>query len=311
MWFLFLFTLLATQNSNFPEPKREIWHIIPWGAGGATDAAMRGFMKSFERHLGVPVRTENIPGGLTAVGLMRLKTARPDGYTIGTITYDVLTLKYQGLAPVQWEDFAIIGMVTEHPSALIVSAKRFESLESFRAEARALPGKIKVGNVGTGGIWHQHAGAIEKSLGLTLTHVPYEAGSNAQLTALLGGEVDANVASLPASLPYVNDGSLRVLAIMAEERDVLVPHAPTFQEKGFTDLVYGGFRVVVAPKTTPITILRELEESMHNAWEDNEFQLWASKVAIGARWRNSEETRLYLRDLSTKVEVLMQKLELN
>ena len=311
MWFLFLFTLLPPQESDFPNPKSEIWHIIPWGAGGATDTAMRGFMKSFERHLGVPVRTKNIPGGLTAVGLMHLKRARPDGYTIGTITYDVLTLEYQGFAPVRWEDFAIIGMVTEHPSALIVSAKRFKNLKSFRAEARALPGKIKVGNVGTGGIWHQHAGAIEKSLGLNLTHVPYQAGSSAQLAALLGGEVDANVASLPASLPYVNDGSLRVLAVMAEERDVLVPHAPTFQEKGFTNLVYGGFRVVVAPKSTPLTIVRELEESMHNAWKDNEFQLWASKVAIGARWRNGEETRLYLRDLSAKVEILMQELELN
>ncbi len=307
---LALMLLVFLPAQDFPSPGSEIRHIIPWGAGGATDAAMRGFMESFERHLGIPVLTENIPGGLTAVGLIRLKTARPDGYTIGTITYDVLSLEFQGLAPVRWEDFEPVGMVTEHPSALIVPADRFESLESFRATSLASPGTIKVGNVGTGGIWYQHAGAMENALGLDLTHVPYEAGSGAQLAALLGGEVDANVASLPASLPYVRDGSLRVLAVMAEERDALVPDVPTFQEEGF-DLVYGGFRVIVVPKRTPRAIVAKLEETMHVAWQDAEFQRWAVRAAIGPRWRNGDETRSYLRELSVKVEALMRELGLN
>ena len=113
-WALLAFCLLASSAyaQTYPEPERRVRHIIPWGAGGATDTAMRGFMQYFEKHLGVPVITENIPGGLSAVGLIRLKTARPDGYTIGTLTYDVLTLSVQGLAPVGWEDFELIGTVT-------------------------------------------------------------------------------------------------------------------------------------------------------------------------------------------------------
>ena len=188
--------LIASHVSgqDYPAPRREVRHIIPWGAGGATDTAMRGFMRYFEKHLGIPVVTENIPGGLSAVGLIRLKTARPDGYTVGTLTYDVLTLSVQGLAPVGWQDFELIGTVTEHPSALIATADRFDSVEAFRSAAEA--GRVKVGNVGTGGIWYQHAAAMENALGISVTHIPYEAGSGAQLTALLGGEVDANVASL-------------------------------------------------------------------------------------------------------------------
>ncbi len=270
---------------------------------------MRGFMLYFEKHLGAQVVTENIPGGLSAVGLIHVKTAPPDGYTIGTITYDVLTLELQGLAPVSWKDFEPLGMVTDHPSALIVSADRWRTLGEFRDAAAARPRNIKVGNVGTGGVWHQHAAAMEKVLEVKLSHVPYEAGSGSQLAALLGGEVDANVTSLPAAFPYLKDGTLRVLAVMSNERDELVPDAPTFKELGF-DLVYGSFRVVVAPKATPPAIVNHLEKTLLETWSDPEFQAWAEKAAIGARWRGRDDTRKYLEDLAARVRQLMDELGL-
>ncbi len=294
---------------KYPNPRREVRHIIPWGAGGATDTAMRGFMQYVEKHLGIPVLTENIPGGLSAVGLLHVKAALPDGYTIGTMTYDALTLELQGLAPVRWQDFELLGMVTEHPSALIVSSTGWKSLEVFQAAVATQPRRIKVGNVGTGGIWHQHAAAMEKALGGKLVHIPYEAGSGAQLAALLGGEVDANVTSLPAALPYVEDGTLRVLAVMSAERNELVPDAPTFKELGY-DVVYSGFRVVVAPQGTPTEIVEHLEQILQKAWNDPEFQAWAKKVAIGVKWRNAEQSRRYIEELASKVRVLMDELGL-
>lgn len=299
--------LLTLQSPGYPQAGRELRHIIPWGAGGATDIAMRGFARHLESHLGIPVVTENIPGALSAMGLLRLKTARPDGYTVATLTYDVLTLSVQGLAPVRWDDFEPLGMVTEHASALVVAADGYSDLEAFRDAALAAPGTIKVGNVGTGGIWHQHAAAMERSLGVRLQHVPYEAGSGAQLTALLGGEVDANVTSLPASLPYVRDGQLRVLAVMSEARDPLVPDVPTFREKGY-DLVYSGFRVLAAPRGTPEAVRAKLESAMRDAFQDAAFQSWAETAVIGARWRGSAETRAYLERTSAKVEALMEEL---
>ena len=270
-----LLAAATAHAQDYPAPRRDVRHIIPWGAGGATDTAMRGFMQYFEKHLGTSVVTENIPGGLSAVGLLRLKMARPDGYTIGTVTYDVLTLSAQGLAPIAWEDFEPIGMVTEHPSALIVRAERFTTLDAFREEAAA-GARLKVGNVGTGGIWHQHAAAMQQALAISLAHIPYEAGSGAQLTALLGGEVDATVASLPASLPYVREGTLRVLAVMSVERDALVPEVPTFREKGF-DIAHGGFRVLAVPKGTADDVRRRLEAAFRAAWNDRAFQAWANK----------------------------------
>ncbi|HXV64633.1 MAG TPA: tripartite tricarboxylate transporter substrate binding protein [Vicinamibacteria bacterium] len=303
-----LFLLLA-QSAAFPDPKRELRHIIPWGAGGATDTAMRGFARHLEKHLGIPVVTENIPGALSAVGLLQVKRARPDGYTVVTLTYDALTLSVQGLAPVRWDDFEPLGMVTEHASALIVASDRFEDVGSLQKAALAEPGRVKVGNVGTGGIWHQHAVAMERALGVRLTHVPYEAGSGAQLTALLGGEVDANVSSLPAALPYVRAGQLRVLAVMAEDRDPLVPEVRTFRELGY-DLVFSGFRILAAPHGTPPDVRTVLEDAMRRAFEDPSFRDWADRAVIGARFRNAADTRRYLELTAAKVEALMAELGL-
>ena len=118
----FLATLIVTslisscsEPGEYPDPRREVRHIVPWGAGGATDAAMRGVAQYLEETLQIPVLTENVAGGLSAVGLLHVKTARPDGYTIGTMTYDVLTLEYLGLAQVSWRDFDLIGMVATIP----------------------------------------------------------------------------------------------------------------------------------------------------------------------------------------------------
>ena len=211
----------CARSSTYPDPAREVRHIIPWGPGGATDVAMRGIAQYLEASLGIPVVTENVAGGLSAVGLLHVKGAPPDGYTIGTMTYDVLTLEFQGLAPVSWRDFEPIGMATDHATVLIGPAGRWTGVQAFEASAKAEPGSIKVGNLGTGGIWHQHAVAMERALGVTLAHVPYEAGSGAQIAALLGGEVDAIVTSLPAAVPHLGAGALAALGVMSLDRDQL------------------------------------------------------------------------------------------
>ncbi len=291
-------------EASFPDPAREIRHVIPWRAGGGTDAAMRGFMGYFERHLGARVVTENVPGGLSSVGLTVVQGAPPDGYTIGTMTYDALTVDVLDLAPVSWRAFEPICMVTDHPSALIVSGDRWPDLAAFRAAAAAAPRTLTVGNVGLQGIWHQHAAAMEEALAVELRHIPYEGGSGPQLAAILGGEVDAIVSSLPAAMSYVRGGALRVLAVMSRARDGLVPGVPTFLEEGY-DVVYGGFRMVVAPAGTPPEVVGALEEACAATSADPLFAAWASDTGIGASWRDRAGSVAYLEDLAPKVERLM------
>ena len=110
------------ESAPYPDASREIRHVIPWRAGGGTDTAMRGFMRWFEEEIGgVGVVTENVPGGLSSVGLTMVQNAPADGYTLGTMTYDALSVQLLGLAPVDWRALEPVCMVTEHPSALIGS----------------------------------------------------------------------------------------------------------------------------------------------------------------------------------------------
>jgi tripartite-type tricarboxylate transporter receptor subunit TctC len=291
----------------YPDASREVRHVIPWRAGGGTDAAMRGFISHFERHLGARVVTENVPGGLSSVGLTRVQNAPPDGYTLGTMTYDALSVEILGLAPVSWRSFEPVCMVTDHPSALIVPGESWQDVEAFRAAAAAAPGEITVGNVGMRGIWHQHASAMEQAMGIELRHIPYEGGSGPQLAAILGGEVDAIVSSLPAALPYVEDGSLRVLAIMAQERSALVPDVPRFLEHGY-ELDYSGFRVLVAPGGTPAEVLGVLARACRETAEDPEYQVWAAEAGIGPSWKDRDGTIEHLEGLAAKVQTLMARL---
>ena len=150
---------------------------------------------------------------------------------------------------------------------------------------------------------------MERALGITLGHVPDEAGSGAQIAALLGGEVEAIVASLPAALPYVRDGTLAVLGLMATERDSLVPEVPTFRELGF-EIVFSGFRALVAPKATPEPIVTQLEQALQEAIQRPEFQDWAERTAIGLHWRDRRETAAYLEALEERVENLIHSLGL-
>ncbi len=269
---------------------------------------MRGFMMWFEEEIGVQVVTENVPGGLSSVGLTVVQNAPADGYTLGTMTYDALTVQLLGLAPVDWRALEPVCMVTEHPSALIVPADRWPDLAAFRAAARANPGTIAVGNVGQKGVWHQHAAAMEQALDIRLRHIPYEGGSGPQIGAILGNEVDAIVSSLPASMSYVRSGELRVLALMAPERSPLMPDAPTFTELGF-DLEYGSFRVLMAPAGTPDDRIATLETACKAAADSPDFQTWARAGAVGAAWRGSAAVHEYLNDLALRVEGLLAALE--
>ena len=296
------------RPAAYPDPGREIRHVIPWRAGGGTDTAMRGFMRWFEEEVGIQVVTENVPGGLSSVGLTMVQNAPPDGYTIGTMTYDALSVRVLGLAPVDWRALEPVCMVTEHPSALIGPAERWADLAGFEADARANPATIAVGNVGQRGVWHQHAAAMEQAMGVSLRHIPYEGGSGPQIGAILGDEVDAIVSSLPGAMSYVRGGELRVLALMAPARSPLVPGVPTFAELGY-ELEYGSFRVLVAPSGTPDERLAALESACRAAAGSPEFQEWARAGAVGATWRDRDEVRGYLDDLAPRVEGLLAALE--
>ncbi|MGY9047935.1 MAG: tripartite tricarboxylate transporter substrate binding protein, partial [Rhodobacterales bacterium] len=235
---------LVAQAQDYPQ--RDIMHIMPWSAGGGTDTVMRSFLNFAEEPLGVGINTQNITGAQSGVGTMRLMRSRPDGYTIGSLTWDsVITVPQFDLVPgYDTANLSYIGSVTVHPTALVVRADSpWNTLGEFVEAAKATPGELTISNVGTGGVWHLPALDFADTAGIDVRHVPYPDGSGPQREALLNGETDAASLSVSAAYPAIASGDLRVLGVMADERSADVPDVPTFKEAGY-DVVWGSFRLL-------------------------------------------------------------------
>lgn len=291
-------------------PSKDITHIMPWSAGGGTDTVMRTFMNFAEEPLGVGINTQNITGAQSGVGTLRMMKARPDGYTIGSLTWDsVITVPYYGLVPgYDAEQMTYLGSVTVHPTVLAVSTESpYETLEDFIAAAKEKPGELSISNVGSGGVWHLPALDFAETAGIEVNHVPYPDGSGPQREALISGETDA--ASLSASTVYsdVKAGQARVLAVMGSERSEFLPDTPTFKELGY-DVVWGSFRLIAAPAGIEDAQRDTLEKAFAAVFDMPEFQKRAAETAMGAVWMDAEETAAYVKQSQKKAFALIDKL---
>lgn len=267
-------------------PTKDITHIMPWSAGGGTDTVMRTFLQYAEAPLGVAVRTQNITGALSGVGTLKLMKSRPDGYTIGSLTWDsMITVPYFELVPgYDMDRLSYLANVTLYPTVLAVNAETgWETVEDFVEAAKADPGAVKISNSGTSGIWHLHALDMADKLGVELTHIPFPNGSAQQREALLSGENQAASLSYATVSSAVDSGDVRVLAIMADERDPEMPDIPTFKELGY-DVIWGGMRVLAVPADTPQERKDFLTSAFKKAFDDPEFQEKARETGMNAYW---------------------------
>ncbi|MET4130623.1 tripartite tricarboxylate transporter substrate binding protein [Roseovarius sp. MBR-6] len=302
-------TLAASAQEDFPN--KDITHIMPWSAGGGTDTVMRTFLQYAEEPLGVGIRTQNVTGAQSGVGTLRLMKSRPDGYTIGSLTWDsMITVPYKNLVP--GYDTALLSYlanVTLYPTVLAVNADTgWKTLDDFIAAAKAAPGEVTVSNSGIGGIWHLHALDMAEQLGVELNHVPFPNGSAEQREALISGENNAASLSYATVSSAADAGQVQVLAVMGAERDPSLPDVPTFAELGY-DVIWGGMRVLAVPADTPDEIKQTLTTAFKAAYDNPEFQQKAADTGMNAYWMDGAETEAYVERTQTRALKLLDKLK--
>ncbi|QDY70826.1 Bug family tripartite tricarboxylate transporter substrate binding protein [Qingshengfaniella alkalisoli] len=291
-------------------PEKDITHIMPWSAGGGTDTVMRTFMNFAEQQLGVGINTQNVTGAQSGVGTLKLMKSRPDGYTIGSLTWDsVITVPYYELVPgYSTDQLDYLGSVTVHPTALIVAADApWNTLEDFIAAAKETPGELSISNVGSGGVWHLPALDLADAAGIEVQHIPYPDGSGPQREALLSGETDAASLSISAAYPAVDSGQAKVLAVFGDERSEFAPDAPTAKELGY-DVVWGSFRLIAAPKGVDPEKLEALENAFAAVFDMPEFQAQAEETGMGAVWMDADATAAYVEASQEKAFSLIDAL---
>lgn len=260
-------------------PRRPIELIVPFAPGGGTDLVARAFADSARAHVERGMGVVNRTGGGGAVGLSEIMAARPDGYKIGLGTVELAMLPHMGLVRFKADDFLPVARLNAEPSAVTVKADApWQTLQEYLDHAKANPGKVRVGNSGTGAIWHLATEALADKLGIRFNNIPYE-GAAPAVTALLGGHIEAVAVSPAEVFSHVQSKALRILGVMAEERLPLFPDVPTFRESG-TDLAIGTWRGIFVPKRTPEDVVETLRSVARSTAEEASFRDTLKKLNL-------------------------------
>lgn len=289
-------------------PSRDIRVIVPWGAGGGTDGIVRKITTIAESNLGgASMYVENIEGGISATGVGQLMTARPDGYTIGALTYDsVVTVPWQGMLPTyQMDKLKLIGRITSEPDAIIVDANSdYQTLSDLVEAAKAEPGKIRIGIQNLGGRIHLTLLQLQELTGAEFKVISYPGGAAPQKEAILSDEVDVVITSLGDFSNLLEDGTARGLVEFGSTPNPTYD-VPLAKDEG-VDLENGSFIVMAAPAGTPDDVVSAIEGAYKAAFDSDEFQEWVAKVGVTPDWIGSDGVTQWAEEASG---VLFQKMD--
>lgn len=282
--------LLAATGAMADYPERDIRVIVPWGAGGGTDGIVRKLTTIAEGLIGTSMYVENIEGGISATGVSEVMKARPDGYTIGALTYDsIVTVPWQGLLPsYKMDKLKLIARVTSEPDAIVVDPSApYETLKDLIADAKAHPGKVKVAIQNTGSRTHLALLQLQDAADVSFNLIAYPGGAAPQKEAILNNEVDVAATSLGDFASLIQSGDARGLMEFSGTRNPTYPDVPTAADEGL-DIRVGSFIVFAAPAGTPDDVVAKIEAAYQQALESEEFQTWVADVGVTPDWIGTE-----------------------
>lgn len=290
-------------------PTKDIRMICPWDAGGGADGITRTISFYTQQHLPKAIYVENLTGGITGPAVYKIMKAKPDGYTMGSLTYDsVTTVPRKKMIPgYDLNKLAYIANITREGYGLVVRKDApWKNLAEFVADAKKRPGKIVVGTCGLGGVSHLYLIEFERMTEIKLKYIPYK-GSAAENEALMMGEVDAISTSIGDAYSILEPGKARGLVMAEATRNPKAPNCPTFKEEGY-DLVRGSFLLIATTAGTPESTLKKLEEAFYKGFHDPKFLEWTKKVGVEAAWMNREETKKFVFETQKTVNKLLDEL---
>ena len=259
-------TALATPATAPAQawPAKPIRLIVPFAAGGTTDIVSRAIADALGRELGQPVIVDNKGGGGGSLGADMVAKAAPDGYTLGMATVSTLATNPATNPRTPYDpirDFVPIVNVVNVPNVVTVNpAVPAQDMKAFIALLKASPGKYSYASSGVGSIGHLDGELFKSVTGTFMTHIPYR-GSGPALNDVLSGVVPVQFDNLPSSLPHVQAGKLRALAVAAPRRLEVLPNVPTFAEAGLREVNNMAWYGLVAPAKTPDEIVRKVRDA--------------------------------------------------
>jgi tripartite-type tricarboxylate transporter receptor subunit TctC len=279
-------------------PDRPVTIIVPWGAGGAADALSRVLAPMLEQEFKQPFNVVLRPGGSGVVGHTAIAQARPDGYTIGLGTVEIVMLQHQNLAPINHKDFTPFAIINADAGGLIVGTDSpYKTAKELIEDIKRKPaGALKASGTGQGGIWHLGLIGWLLDEGIEPAKVPWvpSQGAGPAMTDLVAGGVAFVTASLPEGRAMIDAGKARALANMDTKRLALYPNVPTLTEATGTRWSVLTWRGVFGPKGIPQEVSDRLVPALQKAYASATFQDFMRDRGFGVTWMGPAEASAYM-----------------
>ena len=274
-------------------PERPVRMIIPFAAGAGADIVGRSFAEELAKALGQPVVVDNKGGAGGLLGTAEGARAPADGYTLlltsqGTTAWNMGMYKTPGYDPLK--DLTQVSIIGALPNTLVVSAASpFNSVADLIAQAKAKPGGINYASSGNGSAQHLAGELFASMAGVQITHVAYKGGGPA-LTDVMSGHVPVFFASLASSLPFIQGGKLRALAVTGKTHSPALPQLPTVAEAGLPGYEVYEWNAVFVPAGTPAPVVERLSKEFAATLRDPEVR--TRLEALGAEVIGSSPAEL-------------------
>src|SRR5262245_36798062 len=255
------FLLLAAPALAQPFPGgKPIEMTVMFGAGSAADVTAGYLADGMAKNLGVPVPVVNRTGGGGAIGYSHVKQQKPDGHAIIWNSNSISSTFHSGVLPFDYKAFDAVARVSvETPVIVVRGDAPWKTLKELVEYAKANPGKVRIGNSGTGSHTHFSSSALFAVGGAKVVDVPF--GEGQAVVNLLGSRIEG-VVQLPAAVvSHVKSGDLRVLAVLGSKRDPVFPDVPTASELGYA-VALDMWRGIALPKGTPRPIIGKLQDAI-------------------------------------------------
>jgi tripartite-type tricarboxylate transporter receptor subunit TctC len=248
-------------------PAKAVRVVIPWPPGGSNDVVGRIVMQKVGESLGQQFVVDNRAGASGAIGSESVAKAPPDGYTImvHSTTHLGNAHLYKKLPYDTLKDFAPVGTLAAQPGALATHPSLpVKSVKDFIALAKAQPGQINYSSSGNGSAPHLSMALLTSMTGINLVHIPYKGGAP-QVTALMGGEAQASLATISTVIMHVKSARLRALGVSSAKRSGMMPDVPTIAEAGVPGYEMSPWIGVYVPANTPKAIIDKLNTESNKA----------------------------------------------
>ena len=278
------FAALSLGSQAQPSwPARPVTVIVPFPAGGGTDAFARPLSSQFARLTGKPLIIDNRGGAGGTLGASIAAKAQPDGYTLfmGAVHHAIAPSMYPKLDYDIQKDFVPLALIANVPQVVVVNPKRAEAqnIKAFIDYARKNPGKLNYASAGAGTSHHLAGELFKQQTKTFITHIPYR-GAGPALQDLISGNVDMMFDGLGSSAAHIKGGRIKALMVSGSKRNPAFPDVPCAAEVGLPEYTVTTWYGMWAPKGTPADVQARVVEELRKAAATDELKtIWASNGA--------------------------------